>query len=461
MQASLVERLLAGDSRAIARAVSIVADEAPGAEALVTEIHRHTGRAYLVGVTGPPGAGKSTLVDRLILAFRKAGKTVGVIAVDPTSPFTGGAILGDRVRMQAHASDAGVFIRSMATRGELGGLARTTGDAAAVLDAAGLDLILIETVGVGQAEVAVAALADVCVLVLVPGTGDDVQAIKAGLMEIADIFVVNKADREGADRLVAAVEAARSLDDRSARPWTPPVIRTVATDGSGVADLVAAIDQFRAATAGEAFQARRRSRAVSRLEGALRHRVLALAKPDEIHAAARRITELDTDPHAAASELVSRALVSAMHLAASGEPLVSGTLDHVGIAVEDASTILALSRRPAGRCGRACRAHQRTPRARSVRRRRRRLARVDRADERHLADFPVSREERRRPSPCGVSRRRSRTTMLASLKSRGVRLIDEAPRPGAGGTSVAFVHPSSAGGVLVELVGKESARENR
>jgi LAO/AO transport system kinase len=460
VQTSLVERLLAGDSRAIARAVSIVADEAPGAEALLTEIHRHTGRAYLVGVTGPPGAGKSTLVDRLIVEFRKAGKTVGVIAVDPTSPFTGGAILGDRVRMQAHASDAGVFIRSMATRGELGGLARTTGDAAAVLDAAGLDLILIETVGVGQAEVAVAALADVCVLVLVPGTGDDVQAIKAGLMEIADIFVVNKADREGADRLVAAVEAALSLDDRSARSWTPPVIRTVATDGSGVADLAAAIDQFRAATAGEAFQARRRSRAVSRLEGALRHRVLALAKPAEIRAAARRITELDTNPHAAASELVSRALATAMHLSAAGEPLVSGTLDHVGIAVEDASTILAFLAELLGvAAGPVEHISAQHVRVRFVAAGAVSLELIEPTSD----TSPISRFLAKRGAGLHhvAFRVGDLTTTLASLRSHGVRLIDEAPRPGAGGRSVAFVHPSSAGGVLVELVGMESARENR
>jgi LAO/AO transport system kinase len=460
VQTSLVERLLAGDSRAIARAVSIVADEAPGAEALLTEIHRHTGRAYLVGVTGPPGAGKSTLVDRLIVEFRKAGKTVGVIAVDPTSPFTGGAILGDRVRMQAHASDAGVFIRSMATRGELGGLARTTGDAAAVLDAAGLDLILIETVGVGQAEVAVAALADVCVLVLVPGTGDDVQAIKAGLMEIADIFVVNKADREGADRLVAAVEAALSLDDRSARSWTPPVIRTVATDGSGVADLAAAIDQFRAATAGEAFQARRRSRAVSRLECALRHRVLALAKPAEIRAAARRITELDTNPHAAASELVSRALATAMHLSAAGEPLVSGTLDHVGIAVEDASTILAFLAELLGvAAGPVEHISAQHVRVRFVAAGAVSLELIEPTSD----TSPISRFLAKRGAGLHhvAFRVGDLTTTLASLRSHGVRLIDEAPRPGAGGRSVAFVHPSSAGGVLVELVGMESARENR
>src|SRR5262249_34598692 len=194
---TLADRVLAGEPRAMARAISLIEDEHPAASELVRAIFASTGRAYLVGVTGPPGAGKSTLVDRLISEFRGAGHMVGVIAVDPTSPFTGGAVLGDRLRMQAHAEDAGVFIRSMATRGHLGGLARATRDAALVLDAAGRDLVIIETVGVGQDEVDVVRTADISVVTLVPGTGDDVQALKAGIMEIADVFVVNKADREG------------------------------------------------------------------------------------------------------------------------------------------------------------------------------------------------------------------------------------------------------------------------
>ena len=199
----LAAAILSGDPRAIARGISLVEDAGDAAASLVREIFPQSGNAFLVGITGAPGAGKSTLVDGLVSRWRKAGKTVGVIAVDPTSPFSGGAMLGDRVRMQAHAQDAGVFIRSMATRGHLGGLARATADAALVLDASGKHVVTIETVGVGQDEVEVARTADVTIVVLVPGMGDDVQAMKAGVMEIADIFVVNKSDREGADRTVA------------------------------------------------------------------------------------------------------------------------------------------------------------------------------------------------------------------------------------------------------------------
>ncbi len=238
-----VERIRTGDMRALARAISAIEDNAAESVPLLQALFPYSGKARIIGLTGAPGAGKSTLVDALARQYRTQDKTIGIVAVDPTSPYTGGAILGDRIRMQAHHADNGIYIRSMATRGFLGGLARTTADVTTVLDAAGKDLVLIETVGVGQDEIDIVRLADVTVVILVPGMGDDVQTIKAGIMEIADIFVINKADREGAERVEREIRAMQAISQR-ADNWTPPIVKTVATEGQGIAELAGAIEQY-------------------------------------------------------------------------------------------------------------------------------------------------------------------------------------------------------------------------
>ncbi len=310
--AALVARVLEGEPRAVARAITVIEDDLPGAAAIVRGIFGRTGRAEIVGLTGPPGAGKSTLADRMTAACRRDGKTVGVVAVDPTSPFSGGAVLGDRVRMQSHAGDPGVFIRSMATRGHLGGLARATAEAVMVLDAAGKDVVIVETVGVGQDEVDIVRTADVSIVVLVPGAGDEVQALKAGIMEIADVFVVNKADREGASRTVAHVESLLNLQDWSSGRWRPPVIETQARRGDGVDELLDALDRFRKHGA-QSAPARRRARSAWRLREMLADRFLdhvsrEVVSPTEMDEIIERVALREIDPYAAVSDILSRAL---------------------------------------------------------------------------------------------------------------------------------------------------------
>ena len=306
LRPALSERVLNGDPRAIARAISLIEDEAPEGAELIRRIFASTGRAYLIGVTGAPGAGKSTLVDRLIAEIRRRGRSVGVVAVDPTSPFSGGAILGDRVRMQTHASDNGVFIRSMATRGHLGGLSRATGEAALVLDAAGMDVVLIETVGVGQDEVDIVRTADISIVMLVPGAGDEVQALKAGIMEIADIFVVNKADRDGADRTVGSIKALLSLEAWATGRWRPPIVKTEATTGAGVSELADEIERFREHTAA-ALGERRRARAEWRVRELLSHRFLRHVEqrlaPGEFDRLLDRIAAREADPYTVVDEI--------------------------------------------------------------------------------------------------------------------------------------------------------------
>jgi LAO/AO transport system kinase len=303
-------RIRAGDVRALSRAITAIENRDPAARKLLATLFPSTGAAYLIGCTGAPGTGKSTLVDRLATHYRAAGDAVGVIAVDPTSPYTGGAILGDRIRMQSHYGDAGVFIRSMATRGRLGGLSAATADAALLLDAAGKHIVLIETVGVGQDEVDVVRLADCTIVLLVPGLGDDIQSMKAGLMEIADIFVVNKSDHDGAERLEQQISSMLDLAPNS-DAWRPPIVRTVANEGRGVSELVGAISRFRAHSEKSDARARRdidhwKRRLMAMLESEIIERVLASPRGGEqLESLAREVAERRKDPYAAVREIAS------------------------------------------------------------------------------------------------------------------------------------------------------------
>ena len=443
----LTQAVLDGDRHAIARAITVAEAEGPSAAAIIKGVYHRSGRAYLAGVTGAPGVGKSTLVDRILTALRSRGRTVGVLAVDPTSPFSGGAVLGDRVRMQTHAGDPGVFVRSMATRGQLGGLARATGDAAVILDAAGFDLIIIETVGVGQAEIEVSRTADISIVVTMPGSGDGVQALKAGVMEIADLFVVNKADHDGADRAVAEIETMLGLTEYGSDDWRPPVLQTCATDGVGVDDLLDTVARFRDRD-GNVAEQRRRARVRARIRQLVSDRFLEHAErqalePGGLDRLVNRVVDAELDPYTAADEVLDHALRST-------RAPTTAVLDHVGIAVRDLDTALAFYQDALGlEIERAEEVPSQHVRAQFVLVGGATLELVEATSTQSAIARSI---ERRGPGLHHLTLRVDDiAAVLARLKARGVRLIDEEPRTGAGGRLIAFIHPSAAHGVLVEL----------
>jgi len=388
----LVARLAAGDVRALARAVSLVEDEVPGAGEIVKACAALERRSRRIGVTGAPGAGKSTLVDQMVRLLRGRGERVGVVAVDPTSPYTGGALLGDRIRMQGFSGDAGVYIRSMASRGELGGVARGVSGVCWVMEAAGFGTVIVETVGVGQDEVSVTGLADVTVLVLVPGMGDDVQSLKAGVMEAADIFVVNKADLPGADRVDSEIKGMQSLAGEHGS-WVPPVVRTVASSGEGVEELMAAVE---AASAYGDTRDKDGLQGIERLEG---------VRLDHLGIAVRSIAAAKGFYEGLGLRVGHEEVVEHEQVRTAMLPMGESRIELLEAMAEDSTIGRFVAKRGEGLHHIALK--------------------VDRVDER-----------------------------FAEMQAAGVRLASDRVRVGAGGHRYFFVHPASTGGVLVELVGE-------
>ena len=312
MVADLIEKVLAGEPRAVARAISRIENHSTEAAAIMKAVFPRAGRATVIGITGAPGAGKSSLVDKLALSYKENGEKVGIVCIDPSSPFSGGAILGDRIRMSALGTQPNIFIRSMATRGNLGGLSRATVDAVTILDAAGFDKVIVETVGVGQDEVEIVKTADVSVVVLVPGMGDDIQAIKAGIMEIGDVFVINKADREGVLRTQKELEALLSLAHRPDM-WNPPIVKTISTESQGIQDLATAIDAYYSfQNEADSGSERRRAIARWRLLELLQERLLSdllrqNGTSEKLERLAVEVAEKRCDPYSAVDDLVRKA----------------------------------------------------------------------------------------------------------------------------------------------------------
>jgi LAO/AO transport system kinase len=460
MSESLAASVAAGDPLALARAISLIEEGSPKGEEILAGLFPHTGRASVIGVTGPPGVGKSTLVNRLVGVYRARGRSLGVVAVDPSSAFSGGAVLGDRIRMQEHTLDPEVFIRSMASRGRFGGLSHASRDAVDLIDASGRDPILLETVGVGQDEVDIVRAADTILVVLTPGQGDDIQAIKAGILEIADLFVINKAEEPGTDRLATDLETMLALG--APRPWTPPILRTTAVKGIGIKELAGAIDRHTDHIRGAGtLAARRRSGLTLRFQEILRDRLMARLSSGDLVGKGlagfeRRVRERQMDPYTATRQLLERldeteapSTTPAAADRSAGES-VETVLDHLGVAVRSVEERIGLYRDLLGLA----------------------LAGVEEVEGEkvRVAMLPAGRTRIELVEPTSSDSSVARfierrgegihhicfevddlTAAMARFRKAGLVPAGEEERAGAEGSRIAFIHPKGTGGILIEL----------
>jgi len=441
----LVKGLFEGSRLALARSITAVENEYENAIDIMKAIYPKTGNARILGITGAPGAGKSTLTDKVVKHYLDQGKKIGIVAIDPTSPFSGGAILGDRIRMNDLTLNENVFIRSMGTRGSLGGLSKKTADVVKLMDAFGMDLIIIETVGVGQSEVDIVKNADTTLVVLVPGLGDDIQAIKAGILEIGDVFAINKADRDGCDRLNVEIEMMLDLDSREVK-WRPPIKRTIASKDQGVDELIEALDEhFEYLEDSGELESRRAERTRDEIIAMINEQIGRyvadkIITSDEFNSQVAAVNERESDPYTVVNGVIEMAFKVLQ-------------VDHIGIGVNDLAATKEFYKNALG--------IQHLPEDEVVEEQKVKVSFFPCGDaeleflETTTPDGPIGKFIEKNGGRDGIQHVALRVdnieNAIADLMAKGIRMIDEKPRYGAGGSSIAFVHPKATGGVLLEL----------